>query len=171
MSKRDFTLPETMDFEFGGQTLRITPITGNEVRIEHGPGGVNIRGVRVEAAESYTLVDGDWRGYYERPDVRFSLTVRPYGTMRDGTPAQAKAVNSLYRQAAAAFAEAHPRLLAEAQVREANNALYRTEGEVAKAEKVLNDLLDQRRVQLAAEAAAKARLDAMGPEEGVAPRM
>ena len=140
-----------------------------EIRIEHPPGGVTIRGVPLEASESFILTEGEWRSYHDLK-ASYRLAVRPYGTYKDGSDAQRRSILSLYRQAAESFAQAHPERLAKAGVMAANNALYHAEAEVAKAQKALNEALGK-------QDEARARLDeaedqlAVYGDGGAAPRM
>jgi hypothetical protein len=169
MSKRQIRLDnQKVEVVVGDQTLVVSAVAGNQINVENPPGGVRVRGVALEAHESFIRKDGDWTDYHST--TNFRLTVRPVGTYKDGTDAQRRSVISLFRQAAVAFAEANPRLLAEAEVRARSNALYHVEQEVETARKALNVALDKLEKGLEGEREAVEALESLG-EDAPAPRM
>jgi hypothetical protein len=167
MSKRDFTSPlAPIEFEAAGTRLSITPITEDQVRICTMPDGMNVRGVMVTCDENF-MRDGDhWISYSEKHS-RFQPTVRRAGTYDDATPAMRKTVMSVFRQAAEGFAAANRGLMVKAALVAVSNDVHRIDNDIEKAEKVLNDLLDQRRKVLAREREIQALEEGPAP----APRM
>lgn len=159
MTKREYMLPpDAIVVRVGNAELLVNAVCADQVRVQTPAEGVAVRGCRLSAQETFFHENGEWKSWQEEK-TRFRMSVKVVDQHRDGSDAQRRAVQSLFRQAAESFASAHPLLLAEAAVAAANNDVARADAEFAKAEKAYNLALDAREAALRREEDAKETLD------------
>lgn len=163
MRKREHKMPlAPVEVTVGSETIHVAAVQADQVRAYTPPGGVNVRGNMLSGADILFLEGSDWKSWSdEKTPLRFKAGYAD--KYKEASESQSRAVQSLLRQAAAAFAKANPALLAQAEAIQANNDVARADDAYEKAQKAFNEALDAREKALAREGAALEAVAAFEP--------